>query len=147
MNQVRTGKSPLFWAALILAIAAIPVLACGGCLTISLFGLSTLVKSSEPYQSALKSAQENEQVIAELGEPIEPGFMFQGNINFNNGDGKADFNFPVSGPNGSGTLYVKAEKKGGSWRYEKMKFEPNDESISSVDLIPPKKTAPEEVAQ
>lgn len=126
MNQVRTGRSPLFWAALILGLAALPILVCGGCLTMSIFGLSTLVKSSEPYQKALTATQENQEAIAVLGEPIEPGFMFEGSINLNNDGGKADFNFPVSGPKGSGTVYVKGTKDGGVWEYSVMVFRGSD---------------------
>ncbi len=61
---------------------------------------------------------------AELGAPIEPGFFPQGRLQITNGAGFVDFHYPVSGPNGSGTVYVVGEADdGGPWGYQEMRVQ------------------------
>src|SRR5438132_13091769 len=46
-------------------------------------GISKVLKSSEPYQTAVARAKANEKVVAALGTPIEEGFP-TGSVNTNN---------------------------------------------------------------
>ncbi len=73
------------------------------------------IKSSDVYKQALSKTRSNAEVIRELGEPIEPGWLISGNISVNDSSGKADISIPVSGPKKSGTVYVVATKKMGKW--------------------------------
>jgi hypothetical protein len=50
-----------------------------------------------------------------LGSPIEEGLLVMGNINVSGSSGHADLAIPVSGPQGSGTVYVVASKSAGRW--------------------------------
>ncbi|TWU65018.1 Cytochrome oxidase complex assembly protein 1 [Crateriforma conspicua] len=109
------------------------VLLCGGVMGFGVFSLFTLIKSSDPYQQSLARAQANETLIAELGQPIEAGWMLQGNINLNDDDGDADLTYPISGPNGSATVKVKGSKQDGVWTYEIMRATV-DGSGTQVDL-------------
>jgi Cytochrome oxidase complex assembly protein 1 len=73
------------------------------------------IKSSTVYQEAITKTRSNADVIRELGEPIEPGWLISGTINVNESSGNADLSIPVSGPKKSGTVYVVATKKMGKW--------------------------------
>lgn len=95
------------------------VVCCGG------FGLFMtfvfgLIKNTDVYQEALAKAQASPAVNQGIGSPVEAGFMVQGNVQTSNDQGSADFNFPIKGPKGSGTVHVVAKKVNGQWRYEKL---------------------------
>jgi hypothetical protein len=104
---------------------------CGGCLVLIIlgalgmgavmyFGLGAL-KSTDVYKTALQRAQDSPEVQAALGTPIEAGFMLGGSMKNENGHGSADFNFPISGPKGEGTVFATATMEpGGSWQYSKL---------------------------
>ena len=80
-----------------------------GCLTIVLaavgfvigilYLITSMIKTSEPYQHALQLASQNELVIAAIGEPIEGSFFVMGSIQIENSNGTADLNASISGPN------------------------------------------------
>lgn len=97
------------------------------------FGLAKMIKSSDAYKDSVAAVQSNPAAIEALGEPIEPGFFFQGSINLENGEGNADFRIPVSGPKGSGEVHVVGTKASGSstWQYStwELKVEGNPEPI------------------
>lgn len=86
-----------------------------------LFGMiNGMMRSSEPYQTAMQRAQAQPQVVAALGEPIETGWFVQGNISTQGTQGSADLAIPLSGPRGKGVLYVVGEQTAGQWHYEVM---------------------------
>ena len=89
-----------------------------------IFGILALVfgamKSSGPYQHAMATAQADPAVGAELGTPIQAGWLVQGNFSSNGGDGEANLAIPLDGPKADGTLFVVAKKHAGEWRYETL---------------------------
>ena len=119
-----------------------------GCLTllvlfaIAIAGLFSLVfgmlKSSGAYTQAIARAEQNPALIAALGEPIHEGRFFSGNIHTQdmsgNASGNASLAIPLSGPKGSGTLYVEASKKGDAWTFSQLNFE-NAQSHQRTDLL------------
>lgn len=78
------------------------------------------IKSSEVYQQALDTAGRHPQVVAALGEPIEPGWFPGGSIEVSGSAGRADLSIPISGPNGSGTIYAVAYKEAGQWLFNRL---------------------------
>ena len=111
----------------------------GGCGCLLFFGITALVigifaiilniaKDSEPYQDALAQARRNDQVIQALGEPIEPGWWITGSSETTPTSGFADFAFPISGPDNSGTLYVVALKSAGQWELQRVELEVEGQS-------------------
>ena len=76
-----------------------------------------MMKSSEVYKQAIAEARTNRHVQKALGSPIEEGLLVMGNINVSGSSGHADLAIPVSGPEGSGTIYVVASKSAaaGQW--------------------------------
>jgi hypothetical protein len=102
----------------------------GGCLTLiilgifglgaAFFGISEVVKSSEPYEFAIEESMHNAELVSILGEPIETDGMMQGTINFKNKSGNVDISVPLRGPNGEATIFIKGEKEDGTWTYEEF---------------------------
>lgn len=96
------------------------VLGCAGFFALVFSITLGALKSSDVYQESLAKARANAQVKAALGTPIEPGFVVSGSINVANDSGNAELSFPVSGPQGSGTIYATATKAAGRWSYSTM---------------------------
>lgn len=121
---------------------AVPV---GGCLTLIIlgvlgifsliFGVTKMFTSSEPYEYAMEHAKNNPEVINILGAPIESDGIINGNISLRNNDGEADFSIPIKGSSGEGNIIVVAEKKDGTWFYEKLyvQIKSNQEQINLLE--------------
>ena len=106
------------------------LIGCGGCLTLIVlgaigagaifFGVMKVLKSTEPYQTAVAGATHSPEVQAELGTPITTGFLLQGNVNSNTSGGTttevANLTIPLKGPKASGSLHYAAEKSGTDWQ-------------------------------
>ncbi|QEG43290.1 cytochrome c oxidase assembly factor Coa1 family protein [Roseimaritima ulvae] len=116
----------------------LPILACGGCIGLVFFGVTTTIKSSEPYTASLEAIQNDEGMKATLGTPIEGG-MPMGNINLNNNDGEADITYTATGPNGAVQVHVVGTKTAGVWEYSEMTATARGETISLLpeDNEPP----------
>ena len=135
MRDVAPAKSSRWlWFALPIGCLGVSMVVCCGFIATVFWGVSGMLKSSEPYQHALEVARADAEVKQSLGEPIEPGWMIQGSINLNNDDGNCDFQFPVSGPDGSGTLFVEATKTDGVWEYHELSIT-LDRDNKSKDLL------------
>jgi hypothetical protein len=106
------------------------------------FGLAMLwlvgaaLDETDAYQEPLRRAQASEEVRALLGEPIEAGWLPQGQIKFSTGDGgRAELSIPVSGPRGKAVIEVRATKRAGEdvWTYARLELVPEGEA-ASIDL-------------
>ena len=114
-----------------------------GCLGLILAGVALIggivlvamsaIKSSEVYQGALKAAQAHPAAVERLGQPIKDGWFVTGNIKLDATGGNANFEVPVSGPKGSGTLHVRAVSPDGTWMYERLDLVVGGETISLLD--------------
>ena len=60
------------------------------------FLVFSLIRASEPYQFASKTATGDERVIELLGEPIKPSWLATGSIKLHNQGGSADLNLSLS---------------------------------------------------
>ncbi|MFL6514530.1 MAG: cytochrome c oxidase assembly factor Coa1 family protein [Chthoniobacterales bacterium] len=112
-----------------------------GCLTIValmfafalaiLFTVFGLIKSTEPYKTAVARAKANVRVTEALGTPIDEGWYVFGNANVSGGSGTADLSIPISGPKAKGTIYAVASKSAGQWEFSKLvvKVESTAETI------------------
>ena len=106
------------------------VLPVGGCLTLIVlavlgigalfFGVTSMLKSSTPYEYAIKEAFNNEHVVSVLGKPIKTNGIVSGNISLKNDDGEANFKIPIVGSNGNASIVVIAHKTSGKWIYETL---------------------------
>jgi hypothetical protein len=103
---------------------------CLGCCTLMvgscvlfLGGMVASFRTSEGFQAILAQIESHPEVVAALGEPIEPGWMFNGNINVENSVKTVDVAVPISGPLGGGMLYVAGVEKAGIWQFERLEVE------------------------
>ncbi len=78
------------------------------------------IRSSAPYQVAMKAAQHDSAVAAAMGTPVSAGWLTSGQINVSGASGHADLSIPISGPRNSGTIAVRADKTGGSWTFSTL---------------------------
>jgi len=99
------------------------------------FGAMSMLKNAEPFQTAVRLAQENPEVQAILGENISSGFAVQGSINVENDTGNVDMTIPISGSLSSGQVKVRGQRVNGQWVYEEIFFEDASGS-SQIDLLP-----------
>ena len=81
------------------------------------------IKSSYVYKQAIDKTRSNADVIRELGEPIEAGWLISGRIKVNDSSGSADMSIPVSGPKKSGRVYVLAKKRMDKWDFYGLEVE------------------------
>ena len=93
-------------------------------IVVILFVVFGAMRKSEPYTAAMARAQSDPRVIAALGSPIKAGLLLSGETHFENNNGDAKLNIPISGPKGSGTLHVTATKTDGKWFYNRMYVKP-----------------------
>lgn len=114
---------------------------CVGCIALPVLILSILgggafllARSSGVYQEALEQVKADPRAVELLGEPIETGWQFNGNVQTGGGGGEARFSVPISGPKASGLLEVEAEKVDGDWHYESIRITPEDGGLP-LDLV------------
>lgn len=97
------------------------------------YGVTTVLEESQPYEYALEKINQDEELTSVLGSPIEKDGMIQGSYNNSNGTKTADMKIPISGPNGSGTLFVEATGEDENWTYNVIRVEIKDNE--SIDLL------------
>ncbi len=121
------------WCAPVLGISGVALIA--GFFAMIFFAVFGLIKSSEPAKEAMAKAMTSPQLRAELGTPIEEGFMVSGNISTSNSSGSASFDIPVSGPKGTANIHVEAKKSSGVWNYSTLEATVNGKP-DKIDLRP-----------
>lgn len=102
--------------------------------TLLTFFLVTGVRSTHVYSHALEIAQADPQVVRELGEPVEAGWMVRASFELSDESGEAEIQIPLSGPLGSGTLFVTAYRDGGIWLIELLEVQVEGRS-QTIDLM------------
>jgi Cytochrome oxidase complex assembly protein 1 len=104
-----------FWWVIILALLLLGGLSTVCCVGTGVLGIFSLMKSSPVFRDSLAMVQENPDAREYLGEPIQAGWLVSGEISETPSGGTAEISYPVSGPRGSGTVYVTAKKAEGEW--------------------------------
>jgi hypothetical protein len=84
---------------------------------VSITAIFATIKSSEAYQMTVRALNADVEAVAMLGQPIATGIP-NGNLRESGPDGDASLSFSAEGPNGSGTVYVKATKSLGQWQLQ-----------------------------
>jgi hypothetical protein len=92
------------------------------------------IKSHEVYEGALEAARSDPELTSAIGTPIDDGLFPTGSFEESGPSGSADFAIPVSGPNGSATVYAEAQKFGGQWEYTTLVAE-LDDSGRRINLL------------
>ncbi len=109
------------WFVPVACLSALILLA--GFVALLMTFVSGVMKSSDAYKQALVRAKANPAVVEALGSPIQDGFFSSGNIHITGPSGNAELAIPISGPKGSGTIYLEAHKSAGEWSFSKLVVE------------------------
>jgi hypothetical protein len=101
----------------------VPTTICGcvGLVLVFFASIFGSLKSSDVCREAVEKARNSDAVKAELGEPIDEGFLVTGNVRVNTtGTGNANLTIPISGPKGSATIFAVAQRRGGVWNFNRL---------------------------
>ncbi len=98
-----------------LRAVALGALALGVAGALLVGGVRALLRSANPVSLAFERARAHPALAAELGEPIEPGWLPSGRVRVDEEGGSAQLEIPVSGPRGEARLHVRATRRGGEW--------------------------------
>ena len=128
-----------FIPTLILGLVLLLALFVGGLVTF-VFGL---LKSSEPYQHAVAVASSNPDVVRELGAPVAPAWYLSGSESESGSSGDAELTIPLKGSLHRGTVYVRAKKIEGVWRYDKLEMLVEGREVR-IELLPAPPTQDED---
>ena len=94
--------------------------------------MANAIEDSQPYEYALEKINADEDLINALGSPIEKDGMVQGSWNYTNGKKSANMVVPISGPKGSGTLFVEATGEDDDWTYDVIRVEIGDSETFNI---------------
>jgi len=98
--------------------------------------ITTSFRSSDVYKQAMAEAAANEQVHAQIGNPIKADWLISGELKVSNDTGSANLAIPISGSRGRGTIRAVASKSGGVWRFSCLQVVVEGHR-SVIDLLPP----------
>lgn len=114
----------------------------GGCFTLIIvaviaiasifYGVTNAIEDSQPYEFALEKINSDEDLVNALGTPIEKDGMVSGNWNYVNGKKSAKMTIPISGPKGSGMLFVEATGEDEDWTYHVIRVEIEDSETFDI---------------
>ncbi|HEY3448121.1 MAG TPA: cytochrome c oxidase assembly factor Coa1 family protein [Myxococcales bacterium] len=100
-------------------VIALAVLGCvvlfGGLAATIVYTVMSVIRSSEPYQVAMKQVRADPKVAEQLGSPLEEGLFTTGQISTSNDSGSASLEIPVAGPRDSAVVEVRASRAAGVW--------------------------------
>jgi hypothetical protein len=114
----------------------------GGCFTLIIvaviaiasifYGVTNAIEDSQPHEFALEKINSDEDLVNALGTPIEKDGMVSGNWNYVNGKKSAKMTIPISGPKGSGMLFVEATGEDEDWTYHVIRVEIEDSETFDI---------------
>jgi hypothetical protein len=123
------------WFWVVPAGCLLPVALCGGLVTLILTVAFGAIKSSAPFTESWAAVRQHPEARQLLGDPMEPGFFITGSIHVSGAAGDADISYSVSGPKGSGTVCVVAEKAAGQWQSKTLVLK-SGKTGEGIDLLP-----------
>lgn len=103
-----------------------------GLLALGMLAVMLHIRNSEPYRMAVDALHADAQAPALLGEPISTGFA-SGELREVSLGGHAQLQIPVKGPNGKGTVYLRATRELGQWTLDEAYLQMRG-SAQRVDL-------------
>lgn len=154
MNETpQAPPSPYFldwaWEHKLLMLPIVLALAfslCGGCFGLAYVNSLQAMRQNPLHRQAVQAARDNEIAAAELGLPIDGGFILEGTIEVDdlNQEGYADCMIPVKGSQGTGKLFVKGKLHEGNWTVNSLKIslEQSGQILTLVDEEAAQKDAP-----
>jgi hypothetical protein len=110
------------------------VLGIAAAVVIGVFGIRKMATESDAFRDSIAAIAANPAATEALGSPVEPGFMGEVSINYDNGNQSINLSFPVSGPKGKGTLRVVGSKPAGAPKWEYSTWQLDIDGGESIPL-------------
>jgi hypothetical protein len=111
---------------------ALICLICVGLLAIFIAAIFAIVSysfhHSFVFNEAIARAERNPQVVSRIGTPLKPGWLPMGKIEVSGSTGRAHLEIPVTGPRGKATMRLDAHKVEGTWQFDTLEIEFEEES-------------------
>ncbi|MGH9774565.1 MAG: cytochrome c oxidase assembly factor Coa1 family protein [Candidatus Acidiferrales bacterium] len=85
--------------------------------------VSSMFRSSYPYQFAVQRARESSEVAERVGSPLHVGWFISGQINLSGPGGNASLSIPITGARGHGDIIVEAKKSANRWTFETLEVD------------------------
>src|ERR1700687_3808919 len=112
-----------------------------GVLVIGVSAAFFFIHTSDAAKLAIATAESNSALVERLGQPLRTGWFVSGSMEVTPASGHAELAIPISGPQGSGTIYAEAYKRGGLWQLDLLQYG-NDKSNERVDLLTARTSKP-----
>ena len=93
------------------------------------------IKDHEAFAQAIAAVESNPEALERIGQPIRIGMMNNFSINDSFGKKTAKFEAPISGPEGSATIFVEGEAEGETWTLTSVRVRYSDGV--EVELLDP----------
>lgn len=141
----RRGWWSRNWLWFVPTVFLASIIICCGCLTGGFFFAVNKMVGMEFARLGLEKIDANEQVRAELGQPIAfvrwpPPTI---NVNFENNRGNADLRGEIEGPKGRAKVHIQARLDGDKWGLVVLEvWLPSGEKVSLADEIEGVEDAP-----
>jgi hypothetical protein len=111
------------WKWLVPLLVVVVLFVCSAFMGGLIYSVQSALRSSYPYQLAVKRATESPVVTAKLGTPLHLGWFVSGSLGFNGSEGSASLGIPISGPNGKGSIKVVGKKHANHWNFETLELD------------------------
>jgi len=135
--KARPGQKSI-WP-LLVTVAVVFVALVGLFVAFVFWSVERSFRSSEPFSLAVNQAQHSRCVIAQFGAPVIAKGFIEGHLNLSNGDGSADLQIPIQGPNGKGSLHIEASRSEAVWHIDSLTAFTDD---GQIHLLPEPPTCP-----
>jgi hypothetical protein len=86
------------------------------------------------YENALTKVKEHKKATDILGEPIETGFLFEGEVRYYNMGNSVKMVIPIKGSNLNAKMDIEAHKINGEWVYTRIRVRTKNPK-NSVNII------------
>lgn len=131
------------WLWFVPTVVLLPICLCGGlCFGGAFFAFQGL-KSSEAYKMALEATQQNAEVQAAIGEPIEETLVPAGAVNTSATEGgHAALVFRVTGPKGAAVVETESTRAPGSEKWEMTRLVVRPENGEVIVIVGDEEAAP-----
>lgn len=97
----------------------------------------TLLRGDHVFKVSLHLIQKDQEITAAIGQPIQTGFVFSGDVHTKGSTGEAKISYPIKGPRGSGQAEVEASQSAGEWKFTRIRVHLK-KSKQTIEVAPPR---------
>ena len=99
----------------------------GGFFAVVFTVVETSFRKSVVYEQAIDRANRNAKVASQIGVPLRPGRIAQGQLKVSGSEGTAHMAIPVTGSRGKATIFLDARKSNQSWQFLTLQIQFEDQ--------------------